>query len=195
MGAFLSYFYQFLLPPLIVVGFYAIRECCPAPLTNFVRLSILVCSLWHYGLYSYGCQFTPPLTRSEQETWARAMAILERHKSGAVCLDAPVFVDFAIRRKIPPYDNGHSSGPLFLRAERIPRMILPGLRCNALEIAERYRSVRMERDRLIRSGHFDLIVTCSPFPEGTELRWYRLLDTLRLRSGRQQTDYAFWIKP
>lgn len=194
LGAFLSYFYQLLLPPLIVVGFYAVQECCSAPpLGNIVRLSILVCSLWHYGIYSYGCHFTPPLTQSEQETWGRAMAILERYKTGAVCLDAPVFVDFAIRHQIPLYDNGHSTGPLSLKAERIP-MFLPEMRSKALEIKERYRSVRMERDDLIRSGHFDLIVTCYPFPEGFDLRSYRLSDTLRLRSGRQQTDYTFWVK-
>jgi hypothetical protein len=198
-GAIFSYFYQLLLPSVIVIGLPAIKEDCPAKWSQPLLVMLCVCSLIHYN---FKHNFTPFLTRAETLSWKTAHAIIDNNKGNKVCLETPIFVDKAIKNKITYYNNGHTDGPVWLGSswERLMGKNPRAGQCffsAAPSIIERYNKYYNERITGIENGMFDLVVTAKHI----ELRGdtsleknYALYKTLTLRTGYQSSDYEFWLR-
>ncbi|MFZ4396970.1 MAG: hypothetical protein ACOYOU_15250, partial [Kiritimatiellia bacterium] len=202
-GAQMSYFYQLLLPGVVVVGLSALHAWCPVRWRWPVVLLLCVCSLFHN--FRANCNFTPFLTPKEKAAWHRAQEILDQERNREVCLLVPLFVDYAIKGRVAHYQNGHNSigvtadsdwlalswNRMLEKAPRVAEFMFPTVPAMVSKI----RICRETLQTKIDAKQFALIVTLqhddmkgdSPLE-----RNYRLVETLTLRAGVANWNCEFW---
>jgi hypothetical protein len=163
---------------------------------------IICCSVFHYtGKYS----LTAFLTADQEAAWSKAHAILDAQSGNKMYLGLPIFVDHALQRHVRYYQNGltpvgeknewliASWDKLLARVPRIANAIFP----MAPAIDEKYRRFNREIVEGVAAGRFGLVVTGGDQMAGSDgplAREYLLMDTLKLRTGRQENTCQFWIR-
>lgn len=193
-GAVLTYFYQLLLPPLILLASAAFSR-------DFrFRPGLLYCvcffSVFHMGGFY---AFTPPLAAAERQAWREAEALIASAGRSAK-LESALFVGPALKNEVACFDCGLFAAEWLSKSYESlqeKRSFLRTLFPSAPDLIERCGSYTSACAETLHSGGFSLVVTDQyrATDDKTLLRLgYTKVKTLRLRSGRQVWPVDFWIR-
>ena len=192
-GAVMTYFYQLLLPPLIILA--ASTFCVDEKFRQTSLYLICIFSMFHLlGFYS----FTSPLTSKEKAQWVKAESFINSHGSNVV-LKSPMFVRSALKNEVEHFDCGlyavdwlkESYNKLHLN--RSP--LLPFFP-SAPELIQRGSEFTTARDLKLMSGACTLVVATSVSDiEALQLRQhgFQKADEIHLRTGAQVWPVEFWV--
>ncbi len=199
-SALQSYFYQLLLPATLVVGLPAVARYCSPRWRMPVLLLICICSLFHYN---GKCNFVKFLSPAEEAVWDRAYAILAPTGTQDVCIETPVFADYAIKHEKKYFhsglrETGSSNSWLVTSFDKL-RSISPQttdfLFPSVPRMIEKYQIFQREISDGISTKRFSLIVT----DQISDPQWkpaleknYTLAETLILKTGAQSWRCDFW---
>jgi len=195
-GAWLSYFYQLLLPATIVVGLVALERHCPIRRRVPALALIGVFCLFHiYGID----MFTRFMTGKEKAAWNRAYALLASANGREIYFETPILAEYAIQHGSRYFDNGLTDGNKSLahalgrphKAVSTTARLFPAVPA----MAARYQAFCDEIENGIASKRFGLIVTDKHRElKGVTLleKNYTLAETLKLKTGEQRRVCEFW---
>jgi hypothetical protein len=192
-GAVMTYFYQLLLPPLIILSAsvtFRRERCRKASLYLICIISMLHLS----GLYL----FTLPLNEMERAEWSEAEALVDKHLN-SVALHSPLFVRQALANKVECFDCGLFAVEWLRKAYdrlQVNRSFLACLFPSAPDLIERCDTYTKGCDLKMRKGEFTLIVTgivSDGEMEQLTQHGYRKAKEMRLRSGAQIWPVKFWL--
>jgi len=192
-GAILSYFYQLLLMPIIILtsALYFILDNRERRQKQFLY-AVCIFSLIHLGGFY---NFTKPLSNNEKLAWRDAEALLAQSGSN-ICILSPLFVKYALNHNVIDFDPGHDYGG-WLRASyrelEQKQSPIRNLFPNAKQLIEKYdRYIRL-RAMKVNSGAFDLLVTDqSDGLQSTYKLGYVKIKKMQLRTGGQTLGVDFW---
>jgi len=192
-GAILSYFYQLLLMPTIILtsALYFILDNRERRQKQFLY-AVCIFSLIHLGGFY---NFTKPLNNNEKLAWRDAEALLAQSGSN-ICIVSPLFVSYALNHNVSCFEGGHFGGEwLRISYRRLEQNQSPirNLFPNAKQIIDRWdRYIRL-RAMKVNSGAFDLLVTeHSDGFQSTYKLGYVKIKEMQLRTGAQTWGIDFW---
>jgi len=196
-GAFVTYFNQFLLMPLIMLSATASQSIIHKWYRVYLLYAVIFVSLFQTGMRLH---FTESLTKDELSAWARASRLVA--DAGAnVDLRSPLFVKEALRANLGVFSNGLQAHEWFLetytslKSSGSPILYLfPA----AKEMAESSEVYVRKSTALLSSGAAALVVTDNFIADQEAVllaEGYSIVEELPLRSGSQGWLVRFWQKP
>ena len=195
VGAFLTYFNQFLLVAAVILAALSFRYLLSDVVRFFLVLCIIAVSLFHVGR---SFQFTMPLTAEEQENWRRAGSLVLQAGEN-IDLRTPLLAAQAIELDLPFFDNGlHAYEWLRKTHDSLAQSKSPLLTYfSSEELLAKLGEYQTARAKRLASSRELLIVTDNFGPDKTEeikgLGYEAFLE-LPLRSGGQYWQVRFWRK-
>ncbi len=195
-GAWLSYYYQLAMPPLVILGLSSLARIEKWPWRTIFLFLIAATSLF---AFPRKFDFHPPVTRKDLLRWERAYALLDRYRSSQMML-SPIFADYICRNGLEPVDNGNTQYIENLRIEkRAATMEVLGLLLPDSEGQyDRYAAWRAELAEKVRKQEYSLVAVASnyhPLLDRQDLeRSYHRIDEADLRlAGDKSWRTEFWI--
>lgn len=191
-GAYLTYFTELALPPLIVVGLAFAARLPRRAWRGVAMLLMVACCMFKYGTVARSVN---AVWLAPQSNWDRAERLLDGH-GGPRGFLSPSFAPYLIDRGGTVYDNGNLEYAAPLSAgggSSIADRLFP----RGAEISARYRSyvdrlqdmVRLKRFPVIAVYADDSGVLDKSLLEGA----YEPLETMPLSTLSATRQYTFWI--
>lgn len=195
-GAFLSYFYQLLLLPAVMLSaalFGSVQ--IQRGLTVLFLLSVCVFSMWHI---KGAASFTKPLTAQEKSDWQEAEVLVDQ--AGAdIYLKSPLFVKYALKNSVECFYGGLYANKWLgssyecLKENNAPLIYLfPA----APDVIRRCEAYLQHCDVSLKKREFDLVVTGAAAPaekDNLAAAGYQRIREMRLRTGGQTWGVEFWM--
>lgn len=187
-GAFLSYYYQLLLPSLIILGMISIADFKSLILKNFFVILIIFYSLFHGNIEKFNFIYSNEAINN----WQLAEKLI-KSQEGSVLISTPILAQIGKNSVI--LDNGHS--------EYFPGLNkpLPGYINQFFperEIySEKFKKFYTEIDSQILNKKYNLIATTQGYhptiSQNTLSKYYRRIQEINLQTGKQNWNIEFWV--
>jgi hypothetical protein len=187
-GAFLSYYYQLLLPSLIILGMISIADFKSLILKNFFVILIIFYSLFHGKLEEY----QPIYSSKAINNWLLAEKLINS-KDGPVLISSPVLAQIGKNSII--LDNGHSE--YFPGLNHAPPGLINLFFPERSIYSEKFKNFYAEIDYQILNKKYNLIATTQNYhptiSQNTLSKYYRKIQEINLQTGRQNWNIEFWV--
>jgi hypothetical protein len=195
-GAWLAYYYQLALPPMIIIGLSALSKLHYQIAKVVFAVIIVWFSLYHFHQLP---DFSPLMTNSDLASWNKAYALLDDHRTDRMFL-SPVFADYLLKNEIEIVDNGNIEYYVNLRVQNNSYILkmLSFMLPNVPEQFGRYRDWAESISKNVKEEKYSIIAVIKkyhPLIEEIDLaKYYSKIDEIPLRTGRGGVWMTeFWI--
>lgn len=189
-GAYLSYFYQMLLPPLVIASMTILGRSDLKWLKSILIATTIFISLYHITLPQQVKVYEKGALNSLE--FAKSITL---NTTGLKLVSSPVLSTALNNNTIINFDNGHSEYFYTINIPTGINIIIDILFPKRYEHYQNIKNYSSEISEKIKRREFSLIVTNAEFaiiPREFILDNYIKFDSVVLQSGSQKWETEFW---
>ena len=191
-GAYLNYFYQFLIPPIAIIGLIALSKIQSKVMQSILLFFVIGLCIFHGELKHYNLIYN----KEAVANWQAAQAILKENEGQTNLISSPILAGLNSGSSLV-LDQGHSEYYAGLQQSSDSTLHLINLFPHSQAYLENFIHFYKKIHRQIEQQDFRLIVVTKDYhpmiPQELLSNKYRKVQELNLRTGGQYWPTEFWI--